>query len=148
MSSTFRHTRTRPFRFPLDTKKQSHHGEDGSLRLRQFNGGWQLGFAANLLRTCLSIGTIYLIGRGDENREQTSTESSPTCHRKIQLALGLSFKERRGRVRTASPVKAQQDVIMAVKDRNALRRCHQDGPASFPTLPPPSSLLLKFHAFL
>src|SRR6266436_3711176 len=112
-------------RLPLNTEKKRHHAEDSLLRRRQFNGRWQQGAAADILRRCFAIGANCPISRRDEDCEQPSGESSLTRHRKIQLALGLSFEERPGRVRAAAPVKTQQNVIMAVEDRHAPRRCHQ-----------------------
>ena len=42
----------------------------------------------------------------------------------------LSFEEGLGRVRAAAAAKTQQDVIVAIEDRHAPRRCHQRCPAA------------------
>src|SRR5713101_4185285 len=112
-------------RLPLNTEKKRHHAEDSPLRRRQFNERRQQGAAADILRRCFAIGASCPFSRRYEDCEQPSSESSLTRHRKIQLALGLSFEERPGRVGAAAPVKTQQNVIMAVEDRHAPRRCHQ-----------------------
>jgi hypothetical protein len=92
-------------------------------RRHQFNGRRQA--AADVLRRSFAIGANRPISRRDKDREQPSSKSPLTRHRKIQLALALPFEERLGRVRAAAPVKTQQDVIVAVEDRYAPRRCHQ-----------------------
>src|SRR5215467_6059122 len=101
------------------------YSEDSPLRRHQFNGRRQRGAAGDVLRRCFAIGANRPISRRDKDREQPSRKSALTRHRKIQLALALPFEERPGCVRAAAPVKTQQDVIVAVEDRYAPRRCHQ-----------------------
>src|SRR5215471_18533347 len=125
ISSTLRQTRTRPCDSLSIRRRKRHHGEDSPLRRHQFNGRRQRGAAADVLRRCFAIGTNRPISRRDKDREQPSSESPLTRYRKIQLALTLPCEERLGRVRAAAPVKTQQDVIVAVEDRYAPRRCHQ-----------------------
>src|SRR5258708_12419420 len=81
-------------RLPLNTEKKRHHAEDSLSCRRQFNGRWQQGAAADILRRCFAIGANYPISRRDEDRKQPSSESSLTRRRKIQLPLALSFQER------------------------------------------------------
>ena len=63
----------------------------------------------------------------DGTKIANNPPANPPCSRlrKIQLALGLAFEERPRRVCAAAPVKAQQDVIVAVEDRHAPGRFHQ-----------------------
>ena len=42
------------------------------------------------------------MSRGDKDREQPSSKSPLTRHRKIQLALTLTFEERPGCIRAAA----------------------------------------------
>jgi hypothetical protein len=112
-------------RLPLDTEKERHHGEDSPLRRHQFKGRRQRSAAAGVLRRCFGIRANRPISRGDKDREQPSSESPLTRHRKIQLALALPFEERPGRIRAAASEKTKQNVIMAVEDRHTPRRCHQ-----------------------
>src|SRR5262249_5885274 len=130
-------------RLPLDTEKKRHHGEDSPLRRHQFNGRRQRGAAADVLRRYFAIGANLPISRRDKDREQPSSKSALMRHRKIQLALALPFEERPGCVRAAAPVKTQQDVIVAVEDRYAPRRCHQrcSVPESFEMRPLPDRSL-------
>jgi len=58
------------------------------------------------------------MSRGDKDREQPSSKSPLTRHRKIQLALTLTFEERPRCIRAAAPEKTKQNVIMAVEDRH------------------------------
>ena len=110
---------------PLDTEEKGHHAEDSPLRRRQFKGRRRQGTATGVSSRRFASGANCPIGRRDEDREQPPGEPSFTRHGKIQLALGLSFEERPGGVRAAAPVKTQQDVIVAIEDRHAPRRCHQ-----------------------
>jgi hypothetical protein len=105
-------------RLSLDTQKKRHHAEYSPLRRPQFNGS-QYGVTKRF-----AVGACP-ISRRDEDREQPSSESSLLRHRKIQLALALSFEERARGVPAAALVETQQNVIVAVKDRHAPRRCHQ-----------------------
>ena len=103
-------------RLPLNTEKKRHHAEDSPLRRPQSKGRRRRRAATDVSRRRFAVAANRPISRRDEDREQPSSESSLTRHRKIQLALGLSFEERPGRVRAAAPVKTQQDVIVAVED--------------------------------
>src|SRR5262245_15330494 len=71
-------------RLPLDTQKKRHHREDSLLRGRQFSGRWQRGAAAaDVLRRCVAIGACP-ISRGDEDREQPSSETTLARHTETQ----------------------------------------------------------------
>jgi len=112
-------------RLALDTQKKRHHTQYSPLRRRQFDCWRRQGATTDALRGCFIVRAILAIARRDEDREQPTNESSLTRHGKIQLAFGFSFEEGAGDVRSAASVKAKQNVIVAVENRDRPRRCHQ-----------------------
>ena len=124
--SDMRQMRTRPFDSRWIPQKKRHHAQYSPLRRRQFDCWRRPGATTDALRGCFIVSrAICAVARRDEDREQPPDESSLTCHGKIQLALGFSFEERAGDVRSAASVKVQQNVIVAVENRDRPRRCHQ-----------------------
>src|SRR3984893_17796525 len=113
------------FRLPLDTEKKRQHAEYSRLRHRQFDGRRDQGVRIDVSRGRFVLWASCSIARRHENREQPPGESSLMRHWKIQLAFAPSFEECPGGVCAAAPVKTQQDVVVAVEDRHAPRRCHK-----------------------
>src|ERR1700737_894335 len=94
-------------RLPLNTEKERDHGEDSTLRRHQFKGWRQRCAVADVLRRCFAIRSNRPISRGGKHREQPSSESPLTRHRKIQLALTLTFEKRPGCIRAAASEKTK-----------------------------------------
>ena len=80
--------------------------------------------AAVFLRRRFAAGAIFSLRRRHKDREQAAGKSSLERLGKIQMTLLLALQKRRHRIRAAAHVQPEQDVVVAVEDRNALGRGH------------------------
>src|SRR6185312_3138368 len=82
-----------PLRFALDPKQKRHHPVHGRLRRRHLDARRRRDVAKGAVGRCASIATCRTRSRGDEDRKQTSGESSLTRLGKIQVTLDLALEK-------------------------------------------------------
>ena len=112
-----------PVRLPLDPEQQRRHGKHHALRFSGIDSRRRrivTDDAAGLLRSRFAVGAIFPFRRRHEDREQAAGKSSLERLGKIQMALLLALQKRRHRIRTAAHMQPEQDVVVAVEDRNGL----------------------------